>query len=54
MGTVMQNFKNGTHGNYMGIYLESEGISYNYDQIRFIYDPDNDEKNPRLDLMYRR
>ena len=54
MGTVMQHFEYGSLGNYMGIYLESEGTSYNYSYIQFYFDQNNDKKNPRLDLTYRR
>ena len=54
MGPIMQDFANGTLENYLGIYLESEGTSYNYDQIRFIYDAADDGKKTRLNLTYRR
>ena len=54
MGSILQDFENRTLENYMGIYLESEGTSYNFSQVQFHFGQNNDEKNPRLNLTYRR
>ena len=54
IGNLMQHIEYESLDNFMGIYLESKGTSYNYSQIQLYFDQNIDKRNPRLDLTYRR
>ena len=48
----MQQFENGILGSFEGIKIETDGSGYNYSQLNFKFNPENQEYNPRLDLMF--
>ena len=52
IGEIMAGFQSGNLGSYRGFKLMTNTSLYNYSTLSILYNPDQPDKNPRLNIMY--
>ena len=52
IGEIMAGFQSGNLGSYRGFKLMTNTSLYNYSTLSILYNPDQPDKIPRLDIMY--
>ncbi|SVE07955.1 uncharacterized protein METZ01_LOCUS460809, partial [marine metagenome] len=52
MGQILAGFQNGNYGIYNGLKLMTNSSLFNYSTLSILFNPEQSDKNPRLDIMY--
>jgi len=52
VGQILVGYQNGSYGSYGDLKLATNSSLYNYSTLSILYNPDQPDKNPRLDIMY--
>ena len=52
IGQILVGYQNGSYGSYGDLKLVTNSSLFNYSTLSILYNLDQPDKNPRLDIMY--